>query len=471
MTAEEFYRSVQGKTAAFCGLGGSNLPLVRLFAQHGAIVTARDRRSEEQLGETAEELKALGVRLVTGEGYLDHLDEEIIFRTPGMKYHLPQLEEARARGAAVTSEMEVFFDLCPCRIIAVTGSDGKTTTTTIISKILEAAGKTVHVGGNIGTPLLPQINEIGPDDIVVAELSSFQLISMRKSPDVAVVTNVSPNHLDIHKDMAEYIGAKKNIILHQNAFGRAVLNADNEITASFAEDARGQCLMFSRRHPVQYGAWMDENGDIFLSLPGSTTRVMNKADIRIPGLHNIENYLTAACAVWGLAGPEEIRNVARTFPGVEHRNEFVREVDGVSYYNDSIGTTPSRTINGALSLFDRKILLIAGGYDKNIPFDPLGPAVVKSVKTLVLIGQTAPKIEAAVKAAPGYCEGNPKIFHAASLEEAVELCRKNAVNGDIVSLSPACASFGMFPNYETRGERFREIVNEMEPKTVPCTEN
>ena len=471
MTAEEFYRSVKGKTAAFCGLGGSNLPLVKLFAQHGAIVTARDRRSEEQLGETAKELKALGVRLVTGEGYLDHLDEEIIFRTPGMKYHLPQLEEARARGAAVTSEMEVFFDLCPCRIIAVTGSDGKTTTTTIISKILEAAGKTVHVGGNIGTPLLPQINEIGPDDIVVAELSSFQLISMRKSPDVAVVTNVSPNHLDIHKDMAEYIGAKKNIILHQNAFGRAVLNADNEITASFAEDVRGQCLMFSRRHPVKYGAWMDENGDIFLSLPGSTTRVMNKADIRIPGLHNIENYLTAACAVWGLAGPEEIRNVARTFPGVEHRNEFVREVDGVSYYNDSIGTTPSRTINGALSLFDRKILLIAGGYDKNIPFDPLGPAVVKSVKTLVLIGQTAQKIEAAVKAAPGYCEGNPKIFHVASLEEAVELCRKNAGNGDIVSLSPACASFGMFPNYETRGERFREIVNGLEPKTVPCTEN
>lgn len=465
MTAEEFYRSVQGKTAAFCGLGGSNLPLVRLFAQHGAIVTARDRRSEEQLGETAEELKALGVRLVTGEGYLDHLDEEIIFRTPGMKYHLPQLEEARARGAAVTSEMEVFFDLCPCRIIAVTGSDGKTTTTTIISKILEAAGKTVHVGGNIGTPLLPQINEIGPDDIVVAELSSFQLISMRKSPDVAVVTNVSPNHLDIHKDMAEYIGAKKNIILHQNAFGRAVLNADNEITASFAEDARGQCLMFSRRHPVQYGAWMDENGDIFLSLPGSTTRVMNKADIRIPGLHNIENYLTAACAVWGLAGPEEIRNVARTFPGVEHRNEFVREVDGVSYYNDSIGTTPSRTINGALSLFDRKILLIAGGYDKNIPFDPLGPAIVEKVKVLVLIGTTAPKIEAAVRAVPGYRDGNPVILHASSLEEAVSLCRENAKSGDIVSLSPACASFDMFPNFETRGERFREIINGLEPST------
>jgi UDP-N-acetylmuramoylalanine--D-glutamate ligase len=462
MTADEFYKSVKGKTVAFCGLGGSNLPLVRLFAKHGAIVTGRDHRTEEQLGDIAKELKALGVRLVTGEGYLDGLCEEIIFRTPGMKYHLPQLEEARARGAAVTSEMEVFFDLCPCRIIAVTGSDGKTTTTTIISKMLEAAGRKVHVGGNIGTPLLPRIDEIKPEDVVVAELSSFQLISMRKSPDIAVVTNVSPNHLDVHKDMEEYIGAKKNIILHQNAFGRAVLNADNEITASFAEDVRGQCLMFSRRHPVKYGAWMDESGEIFLSLPEGTTRIMNKADIRIPGLHNIENYLAAACAVWGLAGPEEIAEVARSFPGVAHRNEFVRELDGVSYYNDSIGTTPSRTINGALSLFDQKILLIAGGYDKNIPFDPLGPAIVNKVKTLVLIGATAPKIEAAVKAAPGYREGNPKIFHASSLEEAVKICRAEAVKGDIVMLSPACASFDMFPNFETRGERFREIVNGLE---------
>ncbi len=465
MTAEEFYRSLAGKTVAFCGLGGSNLPLIKLFARHGARVTARDRRTEEQLGGTAEELKTLGVRLVTGEGYLDGLGEEIIFRTPGMKYYLPQLCAARARGAAVTSEMEVFFDLCPCGIVGVTGSDGKTTTTTIISKILEAAGKRVHVGGNIGEPLLPRIGDIRPGDAVVAELSSFQLISMRRSPDIAVVTNISPNHLDIHKNMEEYVGAKKNIVLHQNAFGRAVLNADNEITASFAQDVRGQCLEFSRRHPVKYGAWMDQDGEIFISLPEGTTRVMNASDIRIPGLHNIENYLAAACAVWGAAGADEITKVARSFPGVEHRNEFVRKVDGVSYYNDSIGTTPSRTINGALSLFDRKILLIAGGYDKNIPFDPLGPAIVEKVKTLVLLGQTAPKIEAAVKAAPRYREGNPAILHASSLEEAVALCRANAERGDVVSLSPACASFGMFPNFEARGERFREIVNGLEQTT------
>lgn len=459
MTAERFYHAMQGKTVAFCGLGGSNLPLAKIFAQHGLQVTGRDRRTEDRLGDTAAQLRKLGVKLVLGEGYLEDLSEDVIFRTPGMPFFLPQLEKARARGAAVTSEMEVFFDLCPCRIVAVTGSDGKTTTTTIISKILKAAGKKVHVGGNIGTPLLPRLSEIGPEDVVVAELSSFQLISMRKSPDIAVVTNLSPNHLDIHRDMQEYIDAKKNIILHQNAFGRAVLNADNAITASFAQDTRGQTLFFSRRHPVEQGAWMDEAGEIFLTLPGKEIRVMNASDIKVPGLHNIENYLAALCAVWGLAGVDEVRGVARTFSGVEHRNEFVRELDGVSYYNDSIGTTPSRTINGALSLFDRKILLIAGGYDKKIPFDPLGPAIVKKVKTLVLIGVTAPKIEAAVKAAPGYREGNPVILHAKTLEEAVGLCRKNAVDGDIVSLSPACASFDMFPNFETRGERFREIVN------------
>ncbi len=460
MTADEFYRSIRGKKVAFCGLGGSNLPLAKLSARAGAHVTGRDRRTKEQLGDTARELERLGVRLVTGEGYLDGMDEDVIFRTPGMKFHLPQLERARARGAAVTSEMEVFFDVCPSKILGVTGSDGKTTTTTILSKILREAGHTVHLGGNIGTPLLPRAGEIRPDDLVAAELSSFQLISMRRSPDVAVVTNITPNHLDVHKDMQEYIDAKKNIILHQNAFGRAVLNADNKITASFAGSVRGKCLMFSRVHKVPFGAWMDGKGDIFFSQPGKdSVRVMNARDIRIPGLHNIENYLAAICAVWGFAGPKEIIRVAESFPGVPHRNELVRVLDGVRYYNDSIGTTPSRTIRGALSLFGRKILLIAGGYDKKIPFDPLGPAIVKKVKILVLIGQTAPKIEAAVKAAPGWREGNPLILHAPSLEEAVALCRKNARPGDIVSLSPACASFGMFQNFEARGERFREIVN------------
>lgn len=459
MKIRDFDRMITGKRVAFCGIGGSNLPLIRMFAAKGASVTARDKRTPGQLGETARELETLGVRLVTGEDYLKNMDEDVIFRTPGMRYTLPELNAARVRGAAVTSEMEVFFDLCPCKIIGVTGSDGKTTTTTVIAKILQAAGKTVHVGGNIGEPLLPRVGSMGPDDVVVAELSSFQLISMRRSPDVAVVTNVSPNHLDVHKNMREYVDAKKNIVLHQNAFGRAVLNADNDVSADFAECARGACMMFSRRHPVECGAWVDSNGDVRAAFGGTVTRVMNVSDIAVPGAHNVENFLAAVCAVWGDADAGAVRSVARSFQGVEHRNEFVREFEGVRYYNDSIGTTPSRTIRGALSLFDRKILLIAGGYDKNIPFDPLGPAVVKKVKTLILMGATADKIERAVKSAPGYAEGSPEIVRVSSLDEAVAVCRAKAKKGDVAVLSPACASFDLFPNFETRGEKFKELVN------------
>ncbi|MCI1965749.1 MAG: UDP-N-acetylmuramoyl-L-alanine--D-glutamate ligase [Oscillospiraceae bacterium] len=459
MNIQKFYRMIKGKVLTFCGIGGSNLPLAVSFAKKGAVVTARDRRPLDKLGKAADLLKEADVRILCGEDYLANLNEEIIFRTPGMRYTLPELDAARARGAVVTSEMEIFFETCPCRIFAVTGSDGKTTTTTIISKILQSAGKNVHLGGNIGKPLLPEVEQMQPQDIAVAELSSFQLISMRRSPDVAVVTNLTPNHLDVHKDMQEYIDAKRNIVLHQNAFGRAVLNADNDIAASFARDVRGQCLLFSRKHPVEHGAYMDSDGEIYFVSGTEKTRVMNVSEIKVPGKHNIENYLAAICAVWGCAGVNDIVGVARSFCGVEHRNELVREFEGVRYYNDSIGTTPSRTINGALSLFDRRILLIAGGYDKHIPFDPLGPVVADKVKTLVLIGQTADKIEKSVVSAPNYSPENLKIFHAATLEEAVDLCRREAESGDVVSLSPACASFGMFPNFETRGEIFREIVN------------
>ena len=451
-----FFASVKGKTVAFCGIGGSNLPLIRMFADKGAIVTARDRRSAEALGETAVLLSNLGVNLVLGDAYLSDLTEDIIFRTPGMKYGLPELTAARARGAVVTSEMEVFFDLCPCKIYAVTGSDGKTTTTSIIAELLRAAGKTVHLGGNIGRPLLPDIETIAPDDVAVVELSSFQLISMRKSPDVAVVTNLSPNHLDVHGSMEEYIDAKKNILAHQGAFGRTVLNADNAITRGFADSVRGERMFFSRLEPCAYGVFLRADGWIVHAPSG--TEILRAEEIKIPGLHNIENYLAAIAAVWGTVSPEIIRSVARTFGGVPHRAELVRVLDGVSYYNDSIGTSPTRTIRGTLSLYPEKIILIAGGYDKKIPFDPLGPAVVEHVKLLILMGATAPKIEAAVKAAAGYRDGNPAILHAASMEEAVSLAHQHAQPGDVVSLSPACASFDLYPNFEARGNHFKQLV-------------
>ena len=314
MNQEQFYNSVRGKTVTFCGIGRSHMPLMEKFQQAGALVSARDKRSLAELGENGKALQALGVTLILGEDYLQNLNEDIIFRTPGMRYHLPELEAARARGAAVTSEMEVFFQLCPCKIYAVTGSDGKTTTTSIIAELLKAQGKNVHLGGNIGKPLLPEIGSIQPEDCAVVELSSFQLISMRESPDVAVVTNLSPNHLDVHKDMQEYIDAKKNILLHQNAFSRTVLNAGNAVTASFAPEVRGDCWMFRRGGPVDRGVWCDGEN---IYVHGE--RLMPISQIKIPGWHNVENYMAAIAAVWGDVEPETIRQVAATVNGVEHR--------------------------------------------------------------------------------------------------------------------------------------------------------
>lgn len=452
-----FYESIKGRSISMLGIGRSNTPLAITFASKGAVVTAHDKRDRSKLGEAGDSLEAAGVKLCLGENYLDNLDADIIFRTPGMKYYLPELIAARKKGAAITSEMEVFFDLCPCKIIAVTGSDGKTTTTTVISEMLKKQGYTVHLGGNIGIPLLPDIENIKKEDIAVVELSSFQLISMRRSPDIAVVTNVSPNHLDMHKDMAEYVNAKKNILLHQNGFGRAVLNLDNEIAASMTEDTRGACMMFSRKKEVAFGSYLD--GDKLMFTDGKTkTEIMKTEDIFIPGMHNVENFLAAICATAGLVTPENMQAVAKAFRGVEHRIEYIRELDGVRYYNDSIATTPTRTMAG-LSAFNKKVILIAGGYDKKIPFDVMGPMVVNKVKTLILLGVTAPKIELSVKKAEGYKDGCPKIIHVASLKEAVDIARNEAKNGDIVTLSPACASFDMFIDFETRGEVFKEMVN------------
>ena len=443
------------------GIGRSNTPLIPMLVKHGAQVTVRDRRTRAQLGQIAGELEQMGARLALGGGYLDGLEAfDILFRTPGIRYTLPQIDAARARGVAVTSEMETFFAVCPCPIIGVTGSDGKTTTTTLIAEMLRRAGRSVHLGGNIGRALLPEIETVAPGDVAVVELSSFQLISMRRSPDVAVITNISPNHLDMHKDMREYIDAKRNILWHQNGFGRAVLNFDNEITNGLRQDVRGQLLGFSSR-PVAFGCCLDKNDDLLMCADGKTQRVINAGDILIPGRHNVENYMAAIAAVWGMVPVDVIADVARTFPGVEHRIELVRERGGVRYYNDSIATTPTRTMAG-LRAFSQKVLLIAGGYDKKIPFDVLGPAITEHVKTLVLLGVTADKIEAAVRQAPGFDPAALEIVRVDSLGAAVNACASRAKAGDVVLLSPACASFDMFPDFETRGEQFKELVRALD---------
>ncbi len=459
MDCKQFFEKLNGKKIAVCGIGISNTPLIKSFLEKGARVIACDRRSAEQIGPLAKELENEGAELKLGDDYLSDLEVDIIFRTPGMSFNLPELVSARKRGIAVTSEMEVFFDLCPATIFAVTGSDGKTTTTTLIAKMLEAEGKKVFVGGNIGKPLLPEIENITADDFVVAELSSFQLISMRKSPDVAVVTNVAPNHLDIHKDMDEYVEAKKNILLHQNAFSRTVLNRDNEITESFRSFVRGQSLGFSMKRRLNNGAWLDSKGILHMAYRGIDVPVLDRKDIAVIGDHNVANYLAAITAVWGYVGVDTINKVAKEFGGVEHRIELVRELNGVKFYNDSIASSPTRTIAG-LKAFDRKVFLIAGGYDKHIPFEPLMPYLVEKVKTLYLCGDTAQKIENCLKNYEGY-KGSPEIVRTKDIKEATVLAYKSAKSGDIITLSPACASFDAFPNFAARGNYFKEVVNSL----------
>ena len=386
--------------------------------------------------------------LSLGYNYLRTLEEDVIFRAPGVPFDLPELTAARKAGKVITSDLEMFFDLCPCPIIGVTGSDGKTTTTTLIAEMLRAQGKRVHLGGNIGKALFPEIETVRPEDYAVVELSSFQLISLRRSPDIAVVTNVSPNHLDIHGTMKEYVAAKRNILLHQNAFSRTVLNADNDLTRKYIPDVRGCVCTFSRQTNVHRGAWEDSSGTIWYSDNGSQTRIMKAEEIRIPGLHNVENYLAAITAVWGIASLEI---------SMEHRIELVRELDGVKWYNDSIATSPSRTIAGLLS-FDQQIIVIAGGYDKKIPYGPLAPVLLDKAKVLILTGATGPKIEAAVTEIPGWEKSGLQIIHAENLEEAVKLAREKAQSGDIVSLSPASASFDRYKNFEVRGRHYKDLV-------------
>ena len=418
---------IQGKKVAFIGAGVSHKTLIKEFVELGAHVTLCDqKKSVEDFGDYAATIRELGIDLSLGENYLDGFKgQDIIMRTPGfVGYFEKPLQDAMAAGTMVTSEVELFFDFCPCEIVAVTGSDGKTTTTTLISKFYEAAGRKVHLGGNIGAALLPMLPEVSPEDVAVVELSSFQLISMHASPNIAVVTNVTPNHLDHHKDMQEYIDAKRNILLYQKQPCRAVLGYENEISRSMQADCKGKQVWFTRLHDTDNG----------------------------------ENLLAAAAAVWGEVPVEAIRQVGSTFTGVEHRIEPVRTLDGVLYYNDSIGTSPTRTIAGLRS-FDRKVILIAGGYDKHIPYEPLAPEIIAHVKNLVLMGATGPRIEQAVRECSGFDEAALPIQHADNMQHAVELARAAAKPGDIIILSPASASFDLYPNFEVRGREFKKIVN------------
>lgn len=451
---------IKGKKVAFIGAGVSHKKLIEEFVELGAEVTLCDQKdSLEKFGAYAETLRRLNVRLSLGANYTDGFKgQDIIMRTPGYMYTEPAIQAAVAEGVMVTSEVELFFRFCPCEIVAVTGSDGKTTTTTLISKFFEAAGRRVHLGGNIGAALLPMLPEVQPTDVAVVELSSFQLMSMKASPKVAVVTNVTPNHLDHHKDMQEYIDAKRNLLLYQDAGCRAVLGYENAVSNAMQADCKGEQVWFTRLHETDNGAFLREDGMLCMAENGVVTPFLAQKDIKLRGLHNVENLLAAAAAVWGRVPAEAIQRVGSTFTGVEHRIEPVRLLDGVMYYNDSIGTSPTRTVAGLRS-FNQKLILIAGGYDKKIPYEPLAPDVVAHVKTLVVMGATGPKIEQAVRSCEGFAESGLEILRAETLEQAVELCRAAAKPGDEVLFSPASASFDLYPNFEVRGQHFKKIVN------------
>lgn len=452
----EFKTFIKGKKVAVVGIGVSNIPLINFLYKLGANVTAFDMKTESELGEVAQDFKKKGIELVLGEGYLNKLTGfEVVFKTPSMRIDSEALVRAKEEGAYITSEMEEFVRYCKGKIYAVTGSDGKTTTTTIISKLLIEEGYKTWVGGNIGTPLFSKIEEIDEKDMVVLELSSFQLMTMNLPIDVAICTNLAPNHLDMHKDMQEYIDAKKNIYLYQEKDDVLVVNIENDITNSFKKEAKGEVREFSSKQKVENGAYY-EDGTLYLD----GKEVCKKEDIVIKGMHNVENYLAAFAATKDDVSIKSMKKVAETFSGVEHRCELVRELNGVKYYNDSIASSPTRTLAG-LRAFDKKVIIIVGGYDKHIPFEPLAYEGYPYIKELIIMGATKDKIKAAFDKLEEEKGIKVNMHFVNDMEEAVNKAKELAKEGDVVTLSPACASFDMFKNFAVRGNVFKKIVNEL----------
>lgn len=468
--AEEYFDSLKGKKVAFVGMGVANVPCAEFMAKRGIEVYACDRRDKDYIGaEICAGLERLGVHFSLGENYLDVLPQmDLVFRSHGiLPFQNPWIGECIARGQRVTTEMEVFFKYCPAKIIAVTGSNGKTTTTTLISKMLEKQGYKVYLGGNIGKALMPCLDTITESDFAVVELSSFQLLTMgnmKNLPYTAVVTNIECTHQDHHISLDEYVDAKRNVLIYQNSDCKTVLNADcdysigGRVYHNMRYDVRGDLSEFSVSHAVKKGCYMNADGDIIYTDGKSEAFVMKSSDIRIPGRHNIENYCTAICATWGLVDLSVYGEIARSFGGVEHRIEFVREYNGVKYYNDSIATSPSRVISG-LRAFGKKIIVIMGGSDKGNNMSEMVPDIFKFVKVLVLNGKTADKIYKTVTEYDGYDESGLRIIKTDNLENALLAAKDAATAGDIVSLCPACPAFDQFKTFEYRGRKFKELVN------------
>lgn len=472
----DFHRQIKDSMVAVMGVGISNRPLIRYLHKLGAKITAFDALPENDpvLAKTKQDFEAEGIFIAwsVGKDYLQQLTEvgfDYIFRTPRMRHDLPEIQGALEKGAVLTSEMEVFLTLCPCKTFAVTGSDGKTTTTTLIALILKQAGYTVHVGGNIGTPLLDRVETMAENDLVVLELSSFQLLTMNQSPDVAVITNISPNHLDMHRDYQEYIDAKKHIFQSQNFMGRLVLNADNQITAGFFPEARVKKAYFSWEEQSNWAgkgnsfdhAFVKDGFLCYQQGNQEIEKILSIKEVLIPGRHNVENYLAAASATMPWVKAEDIRQVAMSFPGVEHRIELVRTLDNVRYYNSSIDTSPNRTINSMLALADRgeKGVLIAGGADKQCDYTGVGQAILQVCDRIVLCGSNSPQIRAILEQE---AHGRDyQIIETEDYAQALAEAKKLAHPGELVILSPVGTSYDRFRHFEERGNLFKKLVMEL----------
>ncbi len=457
---KNFNNWIKNKKVAIIGLGVSNTPLIEYMYKLQADLTVFDNRPEEKIDKNIlEKLEKYNIKKQFGENYLSNLkDFDIIFKSPSCRPDLPEIEAEVKKGAKLTSEIELVLELAPCKVIAVTGSDGKTTTTSLIHAILKNKYK-CYLGGNIGIPLFTQIAEMKPDDIIVLELSSFQLMTMKTSPNIAVVTNVTPNHLDIHKSYEEYINAKANIFKNQSEKDVLILNYDNEITKKFAKHAKGKVVFFSVKEKLKNGVIYDDG--IIKTVEDELRRhILKLKDTKLRGIHNAANICAAIAATNGLVEIEDQVIAIKNFEGVKHRLEFVREIDGSKWYNDSIASSPTRTIAG-LNSFDEEIVLIAGGYDKHLDYEPIAEPILNKVKTLILMGQTAEKIYGVVTKKQSEQNKKIDIYKVKTLEEAIQKAKEHAKPKQIVLFSPASASFDMFKNFEERGNKFKELVKKL----------
>lgn len=457
---EEFNNYLDGKKVAVIGLGVSNVPLIEYLHEVGAETTVFDSKELDQIEtELMNKIICYDMEYSLGPRYLEKLvGFDLIFRSPSCLPSNPSLQLEASRGAIVTTEIEMFMELCPCPIIGVTGSDGKTTTTSLIYEILKAGGYNTYIGGNIGTPLFTKVGDIKPTDMVVLELSSFQLMNMKISPKVSVVTNITPNHLNIHEDMDEYIEAKKSIIEFQDEKCTAILNYDNNITKDFAKNCKGKVVFFSHDAKINKGYMVDRNTIKYCD-KDKRTHILETKDLKIKGIHN---YMNIACSIAATRDYVDLDTTVKAiceFKGVEHRLELVKQTeDRIRWYNDSASSSPTRTIVGLNSFPTKNVILIAGGYDKNLEYEPLAKPIVSSCKSIILIGQTANKIEEAVLKEMKHDVKTVNIYKCETLEETVLLAKKIAVKGDVVLFSPASASFDMFKNFDDRGKQFKNIV-------------